>query len=357
MIKQALTTAALGALLAAGLVQLQAQTLGMPETYSFTARSDMVWPKSTHTVNRNGSMELVEIKNDSGDFHLVQLYDFQAHKVYTRDLNAGSCTAQEYVSPYAPVPHDPIGGWEEMRRAMAGNPPKYVRTESVNGLRAKVVELVFPDGEGKFTYWLDEKFGFPMKHTATLRNQPERLLMEMRQLSYAPSPASLFTAPAQCTRVAGVTSSTGGHVETQVEASVSATQELGQTDAAASTPVRGKVTAVRLRLVPERYSGPCPSPVKLVADITTDGPATVWYEFLAGAVKKRGPGEGTVSFDGAGTRQLVLEAEYVMTPGVPGCSLIAAPVNEDGSHGPQTVSSGLAHFNATCGARVPAARK
>jgi hypothetical protein len=46
----------------------------------------------------------------------------------------------------------------------------------------------------------------------------------------------------------------------------------------------GKVTAVRLRLVPESYAGPCPGKVQLVGDITTDGPGTVWYHFLAGAV-------------------------------------------------------------------------
>jgi hypothetical protein len=88
--------------------------------------------------------------------------------------------------------------------------------------------------------------------------------------------------------------------------------------------------------------------VKLLAEITTDGPAAVWYEFLAGAVRKRGPGEGIIHFKAAGTQRITLDAEYVMTPQVGECILLAAEVKEDGSHGPQTVSSEPVSFNATC---------
>ena len=38
----------------------------------------------------------------------------------------------------------------------------------------------------------------------------------------------------------------------------------------------GKVTAVRLRLVPDSYSGPCPGKVRLVGEITTDGLQRQW---------------------------------------------------------------------------------
>ncbi len=355
MIKGTFGAAALAAMLAASPTEGWAQTSRMPQTYSFSAKGELVWPNSIHKVNRNGSKELVEVKSESGDFHLVQLYDFQAHRVYTRDLNAKTCTLQEYVSPYAPL-NDPIGGWEDLEREMGSNPLKVLRTESVNGIGTRVAEVIFP-GNGKYTYWLHEKFGFPVKQTVTLTNQPQRLLFEIQQLSFASSPASLFAQPAECTRVAGVMSATGGHAETTVDVTVSGTRQLGAADAAAPAPAPGKVTAVRLRLVPERYAGPCPSPVKLVADITTDGPATVWYEFLAGAVRKRGPGDGTVRFDRAGTQQITLDAEYVSTPEVTECLLLAAEVREDGSHGPQTVSSGPVSFNATCNGQVPAARK
>jgi len=348
MIKKTFGAASLAAIFAASLTPVQAQSDRLPETYSFSAKSEMVWPNSTHKVNRNGSKELVEIKNESGDFHIVQLFDFQAHRLYTSDLNAKTCTAQEYVSPYASVGHDPIGSSEEMRREMAGNPPKILRRESVNGIATKVVEMVIPEAGGKYTFWLDEKFSFPVKQTIALPKKPEKVMLEIRQLSYASSPASLFVEPSECTRVAGETSATGGHAEMDVDVSASGTVKLGEGEPATSAPASGKVTVVQLRLIPERFSGRCPSPVKLIGDITTDGPATVWYEFLAGAVRIRGAGEGTVTFKVAGTQQITLEAEYVATPQVPESLLLAAEVNADGGHGPQTVSSEPALFNAKC---------
>jgi hypothetical protein len=64
--------------------------------------------------------------------------DFQAHRIYTVDLNVNRCTTQQYVSAYAPVMHDPIGGAEEMA-ARAGS-LKTISRESVNGIPARVVE-------------------------------------------------------------------------------------------------------------------------------------------------------------------------------------------------------------------------
>ena len=97
------------------------------------------------------------------------------------------------------------------------------------------------------TYWFDEKHGFTVKQTVTPKGRPERVVFEIRQITYAPSPASLFTPPADCTPGGGVTSATGGHAEAQVEATVQQTHDLGSAPPAA----RGNVTAVRLRLVPE----------------------------------------------------------------------------------------------------------
>lgn len=109
-----------------------------------------------------------------------------------------------------------------------------------------------------------------------------------------------------------------------------------------------KVTAVRLRVEPASYSGPCPSRVKLVGEITTDGAGTVRYEFLAGAVRKSGPALGKITFSKAGTQTVTLDAEYIRTPAVPNCSLLAVMAGPDGQRGVQNVSSGPVRFNATC---------
>jgi len=73
-----------------------------------------------------------------------------------------------------------------------------------------------------------------------------------------------------------------------------AIEPAGASVSSPAVTAAGKVTAVRLHFVPESYAGPCPGKVQLVGDITTDGPGTVWYHFLAGAVS-HSP-EGTLSF-------------------------------------------------------------
>jgi hypothetical protein len=116
------------------------------------------------------------------------------------------------------------------------------------------------------------------------------------------------------------------------------------------------VTAVRLRLVPERYTGPCPSRVQLVGQVTTDGPGKAHYEFLAGAVKMNGPSEGTLTFKAAGTQTVTLNAEYVSTPEVPEALMLAVMQNADGTSPPQNESSEPVNYNASCG-QAPAGRR
>jgi hypothetical protein len=115
-----------------------------------------------------------------------------------------------------------------------------------------------------------------------------------------------------------------------------------QADASAA-----KVTAVRLRLVPESYAGPCPGKVQLVGDITTDGPGTVWYHFLAGAVS-HSP-EGTVTFTAAGTKTVTVEGSFRVAPGVPNASMLAAMQDQNGNHGPRNATSGPVPYHIPCG--------
>ncbi|MCL4851858.1 MAG: hypothetical protein KJZ78_10820, partial [Bryobacteraceae bacterium] len=171
-------------------------------------------------------------RNQAGNMHMRQLYDFQTRRLYNMDLAAKSCSIQEYVSPFAPPNFDPIGSSEEMKKQMAKEPPKSLRTEVVNGIKANVAEAVFPGG--KMTLWLDEKHGFPLKQMIAMTGKPERVVYEIQQISYTPSPASLFTPPADCKPGGGVTSATGGRAEAQVEVKAQGTQELGSAPPAAS---------------------------------------------------------------------------------------------------------------------------
>ena len=206
-------------------MQAPAQSPPLPQTYAFTATSNMMGPM-TVTVNRNGAKEAMELTGAAGALHLRLLYDFQAHRIFTVDLNGNRCTTQEYVSPYAPVMHDPIGGAEEMSRHAGGL--RTIGRESVNGIAARIVEAGLDEGQGKFKLWLDEKFGFPVKQTLVMGTGPERLVFEMRKISYAPSAPALFAEPAGCVRVAGTTNANGGSAEMSVSATAQGQAEMGK---------------------------------------------------------------------------------------------------------------------------------
>lgn len=363
----------LGLPLAAGLpAQTPAQSSGLPETYSLTAASSVIGPEMTVKINRNGSKELIERTavprpGVANPFHDRVLYDFQAHRLYTTDLVSNICTTQEYGSAYAPV-FDPIGGSAEMLAGFADHPPAVLRTENVNGIAAKVVEADLPENQGKVRMWLDAKYNFIVKWALAMTGQPEKTQIEIKQLSYAPSPASLFTPPAGCAQIGGVTTANGGHAEMNVDVEVpTQTHQLGGSDSRAAgappatprvsvTPGAAgapKVTAARLRLVPASYSGPCPTKVQLVADITADGPGKVWYQFLAGAVAKNGPSEGEVSFSAAGTQSVTLDGAFRSTPMVPTTSFLASMEDQEGKHGPRNVTSGPVNYNVTCTGQAP----
>lgn len=216
-----------------------AQSPGLPDTYSFSSSNSLVGPNLTVKVNRNGSKELIERTAQPGSsnpFHDRVLYDFQAGRIYTVDLNSKLCSTQVYTSAYAPPLLDPIGGAAETQKQLAANPPKALRAETVNGIRTRAAELT--GGEMSGTVWLDEKFSFMVKLVLGGGNQPQTTAFEMRQLSYAPSPAALFATPTGCTQIAGESSATGGHAEMSVQVDAQGSKQLSQ--AAAGGPAGSK---------------------------------------------------------------------------------------------------------------------
>lgn len=198
-----------------GFIPAAAQTPALPQTYSFTANSNMMGA-ATISVHRHGSKEVIEMVAASRGLNLRLLYDFQAHRIYTVDRNANRCTTQEYTSAFAPPMHDPVGGAAEMLQKTAALPE--VRREAVNGIPTRLVEANLRDGQGTYRFWLDDQFGFPVKQALVMGNGPERVLFEMLKIGYSAPAASLFTTPEGCTPVAGTTSATGGRAVMKVDA-------------------------------------------------------------------------------------------------------------------------------------------
>ena len=330
-----------------------------PQTYSFKAVMSSMGSPMTVEAHRNGSQEVIErTASQASKFHDKVWYDFQAHRLYTLDLNSNICTTQAYESAWAPSMSDPVGAAAETAAQMASMPADQWQKATLNGIAVLTMENSSDDAHVKV--WVDEKHKFMVRMDMAPGKEPLTTRFEIRQISYGPSPDALFTVPSNCKALGGSSSSTGGHTEVQVQASASGTRQLGPGGGTTSQgsasivespqpgPRKSKVLGVRLRLDPPSYTGHCPAPIKLIADITTDGPGKVWYSFLAGAVAKNGPSEGTVEFTAGGTKSVVLEGTVPRTPMVPATRVLTAMEDESGNHGPQTVRSEDINYNRTC---------
>jgi len=340
-----------------------------PQTYSVSAvgmgtvESMFTGKESTLKIFRNGPKELIDVTiapweaNPKG-VHTINLFDLQAHKVYMRNVTHNTCSWMRYVSADMPN-YDPIAA-----SAMAAGFAKQnsnATTEIVNGIPARIEEVSGPPEQGKARIWLAEKGKFIVKVEMTPPNGNPIKMLEVKQVNFTQPLDSYFVTPSNCdTQAQGEMTSTGfsSHAEAQVEVKGRGSADLKTAETHGEVTVRttgmagsqvnppparnrglgatspnatSRVVDVRLHLVPDHFAGPCPGHVQLVAEITTNGPGTVWYQFLAGAVS-HSP-EGTVSFNGAGTQTVTTDGTIRMTPRVPAASFIAIMEDEEGNTG------------------------
>jgi hypothetical protein len=301
---------------------VRAQAPPSPQTYSFTQTSSMMGSAMTVKIVRDGSRESMEQivapgANGPG-MDVRALYDFAAHKVYTIDVTGvHPCTVVTYTSPNVPPIYDPIPGAAEITAGLAQAKPAVLRTETLNGIRTKVIELPNADGNGKTRMWLEEKLNFQVKWVTVAANGQEQTMMEIRALSFAKPPADLFVPPQNCQAVAGETNANGGHVEMGVETSTPAAGRSASPQAPAKrTPqagnagqlpqARAQVTEVRaLAVGPDsHYAGPSPAAFEFKFSITASGPADIKYILVNQA--DRVSASGTLTFDAAGTKELTV---------------------------------------------------
>ena len=242
-----------------GLSSLRAQS-SASQTYSITEDPGFsIGGPSVVKISRDGSKEAVDQTMPAGpgrdkEYHSHLLYDFQAHKLYTKILSDPSvpCGVQDYADPAAPAEFDPITGSDALLKEMTGpGQMKQSGTETVNGFAAKIMDVTSPQGNGKI--WIAVNGGFPLKVAAIGADGKLQTMIEVKQLSFAKPPASAFALPAGCESV---------QTETPIKPSTN-------------------VTALTLQKIPN-YTGPCPARITLVGTISTDGPGTVFYAFGAG---------------------------------------------------------------------------
>lgn len=298
-----------------------------PQTYSYTEDPAIpIMGPAVAKIFRDGSKEVVDqimpvIPGRDKEYHGHLLYDFKAHTLYTQVVSDPGmpCGLQEYKDPAAPKEFDVISGAADVMKELSGpdNQAKQVGTETLNGMPTKVLEFTSPQASGKI--WLTQEGAYPVKLVMIGKDGKPTTFIEVKQLSFAKPPASVFAIPASC-----------------------ASAKLPPPPAKPGP----KVTALTLQKI-GNYTGPCPAHIKMAGTITVDGPGTVFYQFGAGNME---PGE-TITFGAAGTKtvnhQIILQPKYGNEMG--GSAILEA-IGEDatGNHGIPTQGTNNADFKITC---------
>jgi len=204
-------------------VNLSSQS-SAPQAYSLTEftnqteASMFTGQPSTVKIYRADSKELVELtiapwSANAKGVHMSYLFDFEAHKAYTRDLDHNACSWMKYISADAPTNYDPITGSAQAMPKLAkaiGGTLKVLGTESVNGIPAKIEGISSPGAPDLFKGWVAEKGDFMIKFVgpAPGTGKPETTF-EVKQMSFARPPAAVFAAPTGCSETQGEWSDTG----------------------------------------------------------------------------------------------------------------------------------------------------
>lgn len=309
-----------------------------PQTYSYTMDpAPSLMGASVVKVARDGPREAIDqilpiAPGRAKEFHNHILYDFQAHKIYTKLVSDPSvpCTVMTYTSPAVPDEFDVMNPSPDIKDFLAH--ATLLRREILNGIPAKVLES--SADRMKVTAWIADPGGFPLKEVMTPPGGAATTILEVRQFSFARPPASAFLPPTGCKAVGGEATATG------VQA------EFG-TSESSSKPTTN-VTAVTLQPVPN-YTGPCPAHIVLTGTITADAPGKVFYQFGAG---KMNPGF-TIEFKSAGTKTVTDMMTFAPEPGFGnhiGVAAILEAGGEDasGNHDMTMKGSNNASFMVNC---------
>ena len=178
--------------LLAGLVA-PAQTTKAPQVYSITEVTAMFGPSMTLKVDRDRDRAVVEEtvaarSSGSTGIHTRSYYNLKNHRSFSVDLDFGAanCSTGTFDDNW----FDPF----ETSAALMGDfaNARQVGTETVNGFATKVLESGAA-GPGYKKVWLDTASGLIVKAQAGTET-----IIEVKQVSLAKPPASLFAAPAAC---------------------------------------------------------------------------------------------------------------------------------------------------------------
>jgi hypothetical protein len=267
------------------LPSLLAQYGKAPDTYSVTEVNSMFGPANTMEISRDGDRAVVDQNSPRegypNGFHTRAIYDLRTGKTYSLDLNqtAAACGAGNFSGDWG----DPFA----MSAGLAKLSPKDAGSGTVNGMAAKALEVVIPGQAGPAKVWVEGKYGLILK-----LEMGGKTVIEVKKVSFAKPPASVFALPAACSGVSvapteaeKIAAATGG----------SATDFANATMAPASPS--GNSCAVLLRVMRAGSMAPVVNGFQVALDKTVDLDHPAGYQMGIGS-------GGHATFSGGGLKEV-----------------------------------------------------
>lgn len=176
-----------------GILAFASQVAAQTPPTAYTITSAVEGPEQgTMTVNRSGSMVLMELKR--GASRTLTLYDLTAKtsSSWIPGATPAVCSAGTFSGDWG----DPFAMTAELSGSIAKGELKAAGSETLNGIATKVYTGTTQGASLKA--WFDEKDGLVIRATMSAPGGASMTMADIRSVSFTPPAASLFALPAGC---------------------------------------------------------------------------------------------------------------------------------------------------------------
>jgi hypothetical protein len=181
--------------LASSGLTLSAQAPVAPTAYTVTVVNSLFSQGVLMKTSRLGSKVFVDQVDadkaaDPNAAHVHTLYDLEKHRNMSWDWPDSSAGCS--IGTFSGYWGDPFGSIDEL----TGPAAKQVGTETILGFSARIVEA---SAQGStIRAWVDLKTGLILKAQLSQAGAAPKTVIELKNVSLTPPPASLFEVPANC---------------------------------------------------------------------------------------------------------------------------------------------------------------
>jgi hypothetical protein len=275
--------------------ELVAQYAKAPDVYSVTEVNNMFVEGMTMEITRDGTRAVVDQSYPPREgmpkgYHTRTFYDIQAGKSYAQDLlqPGGPCSGANFSGDWG----DPFAMTAQVNAAAARKPLKDLGPGTVNGMAAKVMEVLVEGMPTPAKVWVEGKYGLVLKLDMAMPGKPQATLIEVKKVSFAKPPAGVLAQPASCVAAGPAPPSEAEKIATATGGNAT---DFAIAPIAPATPSRSSCT-VLLRTVHAGSMEPITTGFQVAVDLTVDLDHPASY--------KMGGTGGKATFAGGGLKEL-----------------------------------------------------